>query len=82
MPKFVRVWRIFGSSVNCVSGASTFRTSGSVLFAGRREELATLPGGLDEVLETGESVGGVALVTGVPGIGLFMAIGRELQAEG
>ena len=85
-------------------------------FAGRRKELAALHSRLDEVLETGESVGGVALVTGVPGIGktqlgrrfgkeaqlrdgatvkhlaisagmlrddlsLFMAIGRELDAE-
>ena len=85
-------------------------------FAGRREELAVLHKRLDEVIQTGESLGGMALVTGVPGIGktqlgrrfgkeagargdatvkrlaisagmlrddlsLFMAIGRELNAE-
>lgn len=85
-------------------------------FAGRRAELAVLHKRLDEVIETGESLGGMALVTGVPGIGktqlcrrfgkeaqsrsdatvkhlaisagmlsddlsLFMAIGRELNAE-
>lgn len=85
-------------------------------FAGRREELAVLHERLDEVTETSESLGGMALVTGVPGVGktqlgrrfgkeaqlrsdatvkhlaisagmlrddlgLFMAIGRELDAE-
>lgn len=85
-------------------------------FAGRREELAVLHRRLDRVIETGESLGGVALVTGVPGVGktqlgrrfvkearsrsdatvkhltigadmlgdglsLFMAIGREMNAE-
>ena len=85
-------------------------------FAGRREELDVLHERLDEVTETSESLGGMALVTGVPGVGktqlgrrfgkeaqlrrdatvkhlaisagmlrddlgLFMAIGRELDAE-
>ena len=85
-------------------------------FAGRREELAVLHERLDEVTETSESLRGMALVTGVPGVGktqlgrrfgkeaqlrsdatvkhlaisagmlrddlgLFMAIGRELDAE-
>ena len=51
-------------------------------FAGRREELAVLHARLDEVRETGESVGGVALVTGVPGIGktqLGRRFGKEAQ---
>ena len=85
-------------------------------FAGRRDELAVLHERLDEVTETSESLRGMALVTGVPGVGktqlgrrfgkeaqlrsdatvkhlaisagmlrddlgLFMAIGRELDAE-
>ena len=85
-------------------------------FAGRREELDVLHERLNEVTETSESLGGMALVTGVPGVGktqlgrrfgkeaqlrrdatvkhlaisagmlrddlgLFMAIGRELDAE-
>ena len=85
-------------------------------FAGRRAELTVLHSRLDDVVESGESLGGIALVTGVPGVGktqlgrrfgkeaqqrqdatvkhlaisagmlnddlsLFMAIGRELNAE-
>ena len=49
-------------------------------FAGRREELAVLHSRLDEVHETGESVGGVALVTGVPGIGKTQ-LGRQFGKE-
>ena len=51
-------------------------------FAGRREELAVLHGRLDDVIDTGESLGGVALVTGVPGIGktqLGRRFGKEAQ---
>ena len=86
-------------------------------FAGRRHELAVLRSRLDDIVETGESSGGVALITGVPGVGktqlgrrfgqeaqlrrdaavkylpisagmlsdglgLFMAIGRAVDAEG
>lgn len=49
-------------------------------FAGRREELATLHGRLDKVIEAGESLGGVALVTGVPGIGKTQ-LGRQFAKE-
>ena len=49
-------------------------------FAGRREELAVLHGRLDDVLATGESLGGVALVTGVPGIGKTQ-LGRRFAKE-
>ena len=51
-------------------------------FAGRCEERAVLHGRLDEVIETGESLGGVALVTGVPGVGktqLGRRFGKEAQ---
>ncbi len=50
-------------------------------FAGRREELAVLHSRLDEVIDTGESVGGVALVTGVPGVGKTQ-LGRRFGKEG
>ena len=49
-------------------------------FAGRREELAALHGRLDEVIETGESLGGVALVTGVPGVGKTQ-LGRRFAQQ-
>lgn len=49
-------------------------------FAGRREELAVLHGRLDEVIEAGESLGGVALVTGVPGVGKTQ-LGRRFAKE-
>lgn len=49
-------------------------------FAGRREELGILHGRLDEVIETGKSLGGVALVTGVPGIGKTQ-LGRRFAKE-
>ena len=54
-------------------------------FAGRREELAVLHKRLDEVIESGESLGGMALVTGVPGIGktqLGRRFGKEAQSRG
>lgn len=38
-------------------------------FAGRRAELARLNQGLDHLLHTGDSTGGIVLVTGVPGVG-------------
>lgn len=49
-------------------------------FAGRREELAVLHGRLDDVIETGESLGGVALVTGVPGVGKTQ-LGRRFAKQ-
>ena len=53
-------------------------------FAGRRAELSALHKRLDEVIESGESLGGMALVTGVPGIGktqLCRRFGKEAQAR-
>ena len=53
-------------------------------FAGRREELGALHKRLDEVIETGESLGGMALVTGVPGVGktqLCRRFGKEAQSR-
>ena len=49
-------------------------------FAGRREELAVLHGRLDEVIDAGESLGGVALMTGVPGVGKTQ-LGRRFAKE-
>lgn len=49
-------------------------------FAGRREELALLHDRLDSVIETGESLGGAALVTGVPGVGKTQ-LGRRFAKE-
>ena len=49
-------------------------------FAGRREELAVLHRRLDRVIQTGEAVGGVALVTGVPGVGKTQ-LGRRFAKE-
>ena len=49
-------------------------------FAGRREELAVLHRRLDEVIATGESLGGVALVTGVPGVGKTQ-LGRRFAQQ-
>ena len=53
-------------------------------FAGRREELAVLHARLGDVIATGESLGGVALVTGVPGVGktqLGRRFGKEAQSR-
>lgn len=49
-------------------------------FAGRREELAVLHDRLDRVIETGESLGGAALVTGVQGVGKTQ-LGRQFAKE-
>lgn len=49
-------------------------------FAGRREELAVLHDRLDSVIKMGESLGGVALVTGVPGVGKTQ-LGRRFAKE-
>ena len=49
-------------------------------FAGRREELTVLHERLDEVTETSESLGGMALVTGVPGVGKTQ-LGRRFGKE-
>ena len=49
-------------------------------FAGRTRELAALRGRLDDLCETGDASGGMALIVGVPGIGKTQ-LGRKFAED-
>ena len=49
-------------------------------FAGRTEELAALRGRLDDLCETGDASGGMALIVGVPGVGKTQ-LGRKFAED-
>ena len=50
-------------------------------FAGRAKELAALNKRLDDLLETGDPTGGMALIVGVPGAGKTQLVGRKFAED-